>query len=910
MPGDPATATLSPLVFAEALEAAAGQSPATAESVVLMARLSDGSLVPAETLLPVERPLPPDPDLSWEPPPPPSGPGVDHPGPGQGALSGKTIYISQCHGWIWYESLGRFSTQRGELFDTVEDFHNPEGADAYLVRYLENAGAMVVTARERDHNPEMVIVDDGDPDYVEDGAGFADGPAGFGPATSYPYGSNPFALGSTRRFPDGTGASVTWSLSVPTDGEYAIYVSYDAASDQSREAHYRITHPGGVIDRHVDQRVHGSTWVYLEQMWLPAGSDTLTVELLGDGAAGEYLSADAVRIGGGMGDVTRFSTNTGRPRWEEGALLATQWYGAPTSAYDAYGDGIGYDPSARSRYAAWRSPAGEDAVYLSWHSNAGGGTGTSTYTYEGSSGPAVVGSTDFAELVQGELVSSIRALWDSGWSDRGTRTAAFAETSPYSNPDMPAILVELAFHDHEVDVELLKHPRFRKDASRAMLRGIVRYFAERDGTSAAFLPEPPEGLSVRNDGEGNLVATWTDGASGAPYGDAPTAWRVYTSADGRSWDNGTDVSTREYVVPGDPGEAVYVRVTATNTGGESFPTEVMGARRMPADLPPVLVVAAFDRLDVNLLPWEYDVPALGDLKRMNIQSRTNPFDGVGRHGRAIVSAGWYFDAIADERLPDVDLSKYRAVVWITGEESTFDESFSTAQQATLRAYVEGGGTMWVSGAEILWDLDYLGTSDDQAFAADILGAGMEEDDADVYTAVGTGILDGLTMNFDEASGAQYDVEWPDVLSSSREVIATYTSGGAAAVLGDGVAMFGFPVETIGDEDVRASVAGAVLAALVPDWEPPDLSTPSDDGGGTGGADGSGDDGGTADGGGGAGGAGTEPAWADGEAPGSTEDLSKLGGCGCAAGTNDRARGWWGALLLGGLVALRRRRQTK
>ena len=52
-------------------------------------------------------------------------------------------------GWIWYDSLGRFSTQRGNLYSTVEDFHNPEGANQYLIRYLENAGAMVYTAKER-----------------------------------------------------------------------------------------------------------------------------------------------------------------------------------------------------------------------------------------------------------------------------------------------------------------------------------------------------------------------------------------------------------------------------------------------------------------------------------------------------------------------------------------------------------------------------------------------------------------------------------------------------------------------------------------------------------------------------------------------------------------------------------------
>ena len=40
-----------------------------------------------------------------------------------------------------------------------------------------------------------------------------------------------------------------------------------------------------------------------------------------------------------------------------------------------------------------------------------------------------------------------------------------------------------------------------------------------------------------------------------------------------------------------------------------------------------------------------------------------------------------------------------------------------------------GGAVWASGAEIFWDLDYLGSATDQAFAADVLGAGMASDQA-------------------------------------------------------------------------------------------------------------------------------------------------------------------------------------
>ena len=871
------------------LEQAAGASHESATHVEVFVRLDDGTVQPAEHLLPRAQMVP---ESTATMPPPPSGPAVDHPGASTGALSGKTVYISQCHGWIWFDTLGRFSTQRGNVFNTVEDFHNPEGADAFLIRYLENAGAKVVTLRERDHNPQMVIVDNGESAYSEVGTGFEDGPTGFAPSSTWTYGTNPFTSGSSRRFPADGGGVARFAPEVPTAGEYSVYVSYSAAASNDPAAHVRITHPGGTIDRTVDQTVHGSTWVYLDTLWLDDRPDSLTVEWVGDGTPGTWLSADAVRIGGGMGDVERYGDRTNRPRWEEGAVLYTQWNGAPTEVYDPYDSLDGSDPSARSRYAAWRSPPGEDAVYLSWHSNAGGGVGTSTYTYEGSSGASVTGSTDLGARVQDELVSAFRALWVSDWTDRGTRTAAFSEVSPYHNPDMPAALVELAFHDSDFDVEYLKEPEFRRDASRAMARGIVRYFADRDGISADFLPEPPSAVSVVHEG-GDLLVRWTDGPAGDPFGDPPTSWTVYTSTDGRSWDNGTPTNERSLVLDLAPGETRFVRVSASNAGGESFPSEVLGARRMPEGIPPVLVVAAYDRLDSGQLTWE-DVPVLGELQRMTDLRRLNAFNAVARQGRAIHAANWYFDSTSDDLLSTIELAQYQAVIWLAGEESTEDESFNDTQQTLLRGYWEAGGTLWTSGSEVLWDLDYRGTESDRAFAVEVLGATMADDDAATDSAVGVGLLEGLLLEYGESAGSPSPIEYPDVLASERTVLAEYRADAPAAVLGEGVAHFGFPVDAIGDETVRTEVTARVLGALLPDWEAPILDVGSD-----------GDPDGDED----TGVPGVTPNFANGQGPGEPQPISKLQGCACSTGRASPHRLWvWiGCLAMWGIS--RRRRQS-
>ncbi len=813
---------VSPDVIDDLLERAAGLTP-PGRPVDPWVVDGEGALHRLVDLFPETEPVAEEPGVRSFP--------VDLPGRAEGFLSDRAVYLSQCHGWIWYDSLGGFSTQRGTVFGTVEDFHNPEGADQYLTRYLENAGAAVFTTKERDLQENLVILDNGAAGYTETGAGFANGLAGFANTAPYPYGEDPFDAGTTRTFPAAGGGKVTWRPNVPADGEYAVYVSWDADAAHAPDAHYRLTHPGGTIDRWFDQTTHGSTWQYVETLWLPAGQ-SLTIELLGDSAsANARLSADAVRLGGGVGDVTRYGVTTGRPRWEEGAILYTQFNGAPTSVYDPFNDGDGSDPTARSKWADWEHPAGEDAVYLSWHSNASGGAGTArgTTTYFAGGGPdaplshpaqcatgAIEGSYSLALTVQEELIDVFRSEWEPTWSDRGINEACFSEVSPSNNDDMPAVLVELAFHDNAADTDALKHPRFRRDASRAMYRGIVRYFAERDNVAPVYLPEPPEAPSLRNTRSG-LRLSWSPGPVGAPDGDAADSYVVFTSADGRSWDGGTEVAGTTTLLEAADGEVIYARVAARNAGGLSFPAEVVGARRSPEGAAPVLVVGAFDRLDRGMLRTEDLGGSLGVLSRMDL-GRMNRRDLVVAHGEAVADAGWFFDSAADEAL--TDLTPWDVVVWATGEESTSDETFSATQQALVEDLILAGGSLWASGAEILWDLDDRGSATDQAFAANVLGATLQSDDAGTDVVDGVGPLAGVgPLDFGDAP---YPVEYPDVLSSAGTVIATYAGGDPAAVWdGSSVALFGFPFDAIRDEVSRAEVAERILPALAPNVTPPE-----------------------------------------------------------------------------------------
>ena len=811
----PVDESVNPDVYEELAHDLIGESPADATGVHVFAEDSSGRVRPLHELLASTTPVPIKDDER-------RGMPVDNPGRSTGFLSGKATYLSQAHGWLYDDNLGRWRLQRGLLFKTVEDYHNAEGINEILSAYLENAGASVYTVRERDANPNMAIADNDGTGFSESGSGFENGAAGWASQATYGYNTHPFDLGTTRRFPASGGGVATWIPTVPEDGYYAVYVSWDSDPDNASAAHYRITHKGGVIDRYFNQKVHGSTWQYVEKLWLEQGTSSLKIELVGDSTGGAWLSADAVRIGGGMDDVERAGKVTGQPRWESGAVPYIQFNGAPKSIYDPYSSGVGSDVSGRSKWAQWEHPTGEDAIYLSWHSNAGGGVGTSTYTWSNDwSGPdlATEGSWELGELVQDELINSFRTFWDSGWTSRGHRTANFGETNPSNNSEMPAALVELAFHDDEDDTWHLRHPQFRRDASRAMYRAIVKYFAERDGVQPTFLPEPPEEVSLRHNADGKLEASWKSGVSGDPFGDAAQSYVVFTSTDGRSWSNGTAVSGTRTTLSTSPGQDVYVRVAGVNDGGMSFPSEVVGARRSGSGEAAILVVSAFDRLDGGLLREE-SAP-IGTVARY-ISYQTNPFDTAVATGRAIDGAGYPFDTVSDEVFNTLDLSSYDLVVWVAGEESTADESFSDDQQGKLRSFVQGGGSLWVSGSEILWDLDGKGSSSDKSFASEVLGATMASDNAGSSVVDGEGILSNVgAMDFGFDVGAPYPVEFPDELSSSRPVVARYGSGGVAGVVGDGVALFGFPFEAIADEAVRIAVAEALLPVLLPGYTPPD-----------------------------------------------------------------------------------------
>lgn len=769
----------------------------------------------------------------------------DRSGAPAGPLDGMLLFLSQCHGWIDYDDSRAWSTQRGITHSIVEDFVNPEAVNQYLIAYLENAGAQVLTARERDLQTEMVIVDEADTSpvgaYVESGDSGAfsnSGQNGFGGSGPWSSSANPFATGTARLITTAAAetARATWTPTIPATGFYAVSISYTRdGSQRASDAHYIVRHSGGESHFRVDQERHGWTWIPLGVFHFEAGFDPIqaSVALANDSLeVGDTVSADAVRFGGGWGDVLgeHHAEISGRPRWEEGARTFVQYLGAPSSVWS------GGDVSARSRWAAWEHFVGEDSLYLSWHSNAfdGSARGTTTYTYssnppDGTWDPteSVPGSAELATSVHDEIVGDIRTEWDPQWQDRGLRSAYFGEVNPAHNDEMPSVLLEVAFHDNTLDAQELSHPRFRRLLARAIAQGIVKFVAQRDGTAPHLLPEPPAAPQIRATSPTSASITWLPSPVDAASGDAATGYRVSTSPNGAGFDEGEAVLDTSHTMTGlEPGATLFVRVSATNEGGESLPGETLMVRPpATAAAARVLVVHGFDRLDRGLLLSQHEPDLGGSVLRMFLE-RMNAGRAAVPHGRALQPLAVAIDSTSNEALLDgrvvLDPTVYPVALWVLGEESTADETFSSAEQALVATYLTGGGRLVVSGAEIGWDLDWLGSSADQTFFRDVLGARYIADSSGTtwVEPVSGGPLDGIApWTFDDGSGPR--IEYPDVLDAEgtgSTCLLYQSTSSAACVLSPQVVVLGFPFEGVVPSSTRDLVLSRLLDALrIPGW---------------------------------------------------------------------------------------------
>ncbi|NND72248.1 MAG: xanthan lyase [Rhodothermales bacterium] len=554
-----------------------------------------------------------------------------------GGLSGRHVAMWPSHGWYYEHRLNRWEWQRARLFQTVEDLLPFSYVIPYVAPMLENAGANVFIPRERDVQTNEVVVDNDESihSWIEtDSTTWTTGARpGFAVGTP-PYGSEdrPFVSGTYRQADRTTGVidSLVYLPDIPESGDYAVYISYASLPGSTSDASYTVNYSGGSKHFHVNQQIGGGTWIYLGTFHFLGGQNQAlgSVVLTTKADTGTIITADAVRFGGGMGNVERNGQVSGRPRYVEGARYYMQYAGMPDSlVFDVEdGESNDYVDDYRGRgewvnymrgnpYGPTKDPARGLGIpidlSLAFHTDAGVTRRDTTigtlliYSTPGMDSTGVfpdgvnrLANRDLSDILQTEITRDIRSLYDSTWTRRSMWDKDYSEAH---RPNVPSTLLELLSHQNFEDMKYGLDPRFKFTASRSIYKSILKYLADAYGYKAVVQPLPVSHLQLVLNPDSSVTLSWRAVEDQVEPGAIPTAYRVYTARDSFAFDSGAAVSATSFQTdPLVPGVMYRFRVTAVNDGGESFPSGTVAAGVGSAPSRPVLIVDAFDRISAPL----------------------------------------------------------------------------------------------------------------------------------------------------------------------------------------------------------------------------------------------------------------------------------------------------------------------
>lgn len=546
-------------------------------------------------------------------------------------LSNRHIALWASHGRYYDQKKGLWKWQRPNLFCTTEDLFTQTIVVPYLIPMLENAGATVFTPRERDWQTKEIIVDN-DKGVSGEGSWYGEhtekepwtdtGERGFGFRNGILRdGENPFTMGTARMIrttKKEDKAIAIWQPNFKEEGRYAVYVSYQTMPKSVDDAHYIVRHKGQETHFIVNQKMGGGTWVYLGTFDFDKGENPFNcVALTNQSKRKGVVTADAVRFGGGMGNIERGGDISHMPRCLEAARYYAQWAGAP---YSIYGNKTGTDDYAedintRSLMTNWLAggspyvPTKEGKkvpieLSLAVHSDAGyerdgkslvGSLAICTTSFNDgrlNSGISRFASQDFIEALRYNVTRDLskkykrwnwRYLWDRNYSE--TRL-----------PEVPSAIIETLSHQNFPDMKLGQDPNFKFTMARSIYKTILRYVSQMHRRPCIVQPLQPHLFKATLTGDNKVKLSWKAQDDELEPTAVPTSYNIYVAAGSGGFDNGTNVRGTSYTMELEPGVMYRFKVTAVNRGGESFPTSTLSAYYQPGATKTAMVINGFSRL--------------------------------------------------------------------------------------------------------------------------------------------------------------------------------------------------------------------------------------------------------------------------------------------------------------------------
>lgn len=814
-------------------------------------------------------------------------------------LQNRHISLWASHGRYYDNGKGIWKWQRPNLFGTTEDLFTQTIVVPYLIPMLENAGATVFTPRERDWQRNEIIVDNDDKgagqsvNYIEVNMSkkWKDtGTKGFAQHDgTYTDGENPFAKGTARMAKSTSSRKkaslISYQPNIPEKGRYAVYVSYQSLPNSIEEAHYTVFHKGQQTMFHVNQKMGGGTWVYLGTFDFDKGCDQSNrVVLTNNSSRGGVVTADAVRFGGGMGNIERGGSTSGMPRCLEGARYYSQWAGAPYDVVSASSGTNDYtdDINARSLMTNWLAGGSCYVPYidgkkvpielsLAVHSDAGtdkedGIVGTlaicttaNENKHEFGSGLSRDASKDFAKMLLDNVYDDLKYKFGT-WTKRSLLDKNYSETRL---PEVPSAIIETLSHQNFTDMCYGLDPNFRYTLARAIYKTILKYIAEKHGTSYVVQPLQPDNFSIRFKSKNKISLSWSPQKDLKEPTAKASSYNVYISKDNGDFDNGTNTSSTNYDIELEPDVLYRFKVTSCNKGGESFPTEELTALYQSEAKKTILIVNGFHRLSapeiINteiLQGFDIDAdPGISYGTTAGWNGRQTCFDkskrgqeGVGAlgfggdelagkfiagnnsnhtttHAEAIKTANKYNIASCSAEAVEtgkVNLSDYDCVDVILGLEKynpqdlCYYKTFSPAMRQKIIDYTDNHGNLFVSGSYIGSDMV---TAEERTFLSGILKVNYTGNERDNKNSRITGM--GMSFNIHRTINEEhYAATAPDILSPVGQAYCTmlYGDGNHAGVAYDGKDYrsftIGFPFECIKDSETRAAIMRGIMAFLL------------------------------------------------------------------------------------------------
>ena len=543
-------------------------------------------------------------------------------------LQNRHLSLWASHGRFYDVANGYWRWQRPKLFGTTEDLYTQTIVVPYLIPMLEKAGAIVFTPRERDWQKEEVIVDnDGSKSYyIEATKGDkwrTTAEPGFAYHTgTYTDGENPFIAGSARMVKTTTSKSkyslATYQPRFQKAGRYAVYVSYQTFENSVKDALYTVWHKGERTQFRVNQQMGGGTWVYLGTFDFDAGySEFNRVTISNQSDEKGIVTTDAVRFGGGMGNIERDGETSKMPRALEGARYWAQWAGMPYQIYSGregtndYADDINVRSmmtnllGGGSCYMPTLAGRGVPIeLALAIHSDAGyakdgqgliGSLSICTTKFNNgklNAGISRMASRDFADALLSNQTLDLKYKYGQ-WNRRELFDRNYSETRL---PEVPSAILETMSHQNFPDMRYGQDPNFRFTLARSIYKTILRYVNDQHGRPFIVSPLAPNHFRIAL--KGNVARLNWEAVNDPQEATAkPTGYIVYTAVGKADFDNGIYVRSKtEHEVEMEPGLVYHFKVAAVNRGGESFTTEVLSACYEPKATKTVLIVNGFHRL--------------------------------------------------------------------------------------------------------------------------------------------------------------------------------------------------------------------------------------------------------------------------------------------------------------------------